>query len=294
METLSEKPVRNLSEESKINYKESSKRVSNVTISTDINDLRSSKDSNIKTIVVVKESKKKKKMNLDKMKLLYNSLQEYFYNNKKILDIILPIINGKSKISLRLIDWVMSKLSKLEVMTTVKEDGKIIEDFGEYYDIYIGGDHKEFYDPFKRGKRINFPISPDKMIISTLGQVNALRMAIEFGVITKIEENLKDYKYKSRIYHKFMRLANELKKLSKMIGADKEVDENIKKCKTIKNEIDNIREKNEFTVIRDVDYNNLIKKVKKETKEKVIFKANIKDQTASLLEAIEMIENMKF
>ena len=48
METLSEEPVRNLSEESKINYKESSKRVSNVTISTDINDLRSSKDSNIK------------------------------------------------------------------------------------------------------------------------------------------------------------------------------------------------------------------------------------------------------
>jgi len=272
---------------------EKSKKIKDIKFSDDIADIKDSlSNKDIKTIIIVKE-KKKKKLNPDKMKLLFDSLQKYFYNNKKRLDIILPIINGKSKISLRLIDWVMSKLSKLEVISTIKEDGSKIDDFGNHYDIYIGGDHKEFYDPFKRGKRINFPISSSKMIISTLGQVNALKMAVEFGVIKKIEDNLKEYKYKSKIYHKCMKLANEMKKLSKMIGNDKEVDKNIKKCNTIKNEIDDIRQKNKFTVIRDVDYYNLIKKVKKQTNEMVDFKAKIKDNTDSLLEALEEIEGME-
>ena len=51
------------------------------------------------------------KSNNVKQNLLMNSL-ETFFKKKENLDVIMPIINGQSKISLRVMDWFVTNYSK--------------------------------------------------------------------------------------------------------------------------------------------------------------------------------------
>ena len=120
--------------------------------------------------------------------LLENLLD--FYSKDNNLDRILPIINGKSKISLRLIDWFSTNYCKKHyIVYNFIEDG-VTKRFKVYqdYKLKLKAYSKRRFDPFCRWDRITIPYKNDTYIETTIGQLNFFRWYIENKILDYIEE----------------------------------------------------------------------------------------------------------
>lgn len=125
-----------------------------------------------------------------KKDLLMESLT-IFYRNKLNLDVFLPIINGESKISLRLLDWFVTNYSKKNnINYLLKKKNKNIN-FIVYldYKAQLKAYSKKQFDPFCRRERISLLDNDDKEIITTVGQLNFFRWAIDNKILSYINEN---------------------------------------------------------------------------------------------------------
>lgn len=125
--------------------------------------------------------------------LLLNKLMKY-YNHNKNLNSMLKIINGESKISLRIIDWFATNYSKKNyiVYNIIREDSK--EERFKVYDDYklkLKAYSKRRFDPFCRWDRITIPYIDNTYVQTTLGQLNFFKWALENKIIDYIEENYK-------------------------------------------------------------------------------------------------------
>jgi hypothetical protein len=129
--------------------------------------------------------------------LLLNNLLE-FYNNKENMNNMIRIINGETKISLRIIDWFVTNYSKKNY--TVYSIPKIINGepspsettrFKVYneYKLKLKAYSKKNFDPFCRWERITIPYDNDNYIETTIGQLNFFKWAIECKIIDFIQEN---------------------------------------------------------------------------------------------------------
>ena len=127
--------------------------------------------------------------------LLLNNLMQ-FYNKDDNLEKILPIINGESPISLRLIDWFVTNYSKKHyVIYNVKKIKQGVEvRFKVYvdYKLKLKAYSKKRFDPFCRWDRITIPYKDDTFIQTTLGQLNFFRWAMENDIIEYIKTNIKN------------------------------------------------------------------------------------------------------
>lgn len=119
--------------------------------------------------------------------LLYRLTE--FYNTDNNLEKMLKIINGESRISLRIIDWFSTNYAKKN-FTTFKLDTcgrfKVYND----YKLKLKAYSKRRFDPFCRWDRIKMPFGDNEYSIeTTIGQLNFFKWAIENGIIKYIEEN---------------------------------------------------------------------------------------------------------
>ena len=122
--------------------------------------------------------------------LLLNKLMK-FYKESNHLDQILPIINGESKISLRLIDWFATNFSKKNyIVYNIKRKGQI-KRFNVYidYKLKLKAYSKRRFDPFCRWDRITIPYNDEYQIQTTIGQLNFFKWALENNIINFIKEN---------------------------------------------------------------------------------------------------------
>ena len=126
--------------------------------------------------------------------LLLNNLMN-FYSKDGNLEKILPIINGKSKISLRLIDWFATNYSKkfyvvymIENSNGTKTRFKVWQD----YKLKLKAYSKRRFDPFCRWERITIPYNNNTCIETTIGQLNFFRWYIENKIIDYVEENFEN------------------------------------------------------------------------------------------------------
>jgi len=128
-----------------------------------------------------------------KKDLLMESLT-IFYREKDNLDIFLPIINGESKISLRLLDWFVTNYSKKNNINYIlKKKSKNIN-FIVYldYKAQLKAYSKKQFDPFCRRERISLLDNDDQEIITTVGQLNFFRWAIDNKILNYIHENFEN------------------------------------------------------------------------------------------------------
>jgi len=132
-----------------------------------------------------------------KGKVLLGSIKKYFSDNNKIQK-MLPIITGKSKISLRAIDWLVTNYSKKKNIIYEVDDNKI-RHFNMYleYKGQLKAYSKKYFDPFCRKDRITYCYDPknEKCIITTIAQLNFFKWALKYKVLTYLEKNFDD------IYH---------------------------------------------------------------------------------------------
>jgi hypothetical protein len=105
------------------------------------------------------------------------------------MDYMLRIINGESKISLRIIDWFATNYAKKYY--TVYEIPNTERRFKVYvdYKLKLKAYSKKRFDPFCRWDRITVPYKDGKYIQTTIGQLNFFKWALENHAIHYIEEN---------------------------------------------------------------------------------------------------------
>lgn len=142
---------------------------------------------------------------LTKEALLYESLIK-FYSNKPNLDILLPIIEQKSNISLRILDWLVTNYSKKYNVAyeLYKNGNKTLFFIYLSYKNQLKAYSKKNFDPFCRRNRIYIDLSElsnDRVgtITTTIGQLNFFRWFIENKLlnyvlinVNKIDEDMND------------------------------------------------------------------------------------------------------
>ena len=122
--------------------------------------------------------------------LLLNKLM-IFYNRDNNLEKMLEIINGNSKISLRIVDWFATNYSKKNyIVYDIEKDGKL-ERFKVYndYKLKLKAYSKKRFDPFCRWERITIPYKNNTSIQTTIGQLNFFKWTLENEIIKYIETN---------------------------------------------------------------------------------------------------------
>jgi hypothetical protein len=112
-----------------------------------------------------------------------------FYKNTEYFDKMISIINGTSKISLRIVDWFVTNYSKKNYCVIENEDTN--ERFKVYndYKLKLKAYSKKKFDPFCRWDRINVPYKDTMCVQTTLGQLNFFKWTIENKILEYIENN---------------------------------------------------------------------------------------------------------
>jgi hypothetical protein len=119
--------------------------------------------------------------------LLKNLLK--FYEKGNNLDTMLKIINGHSKISLRIIDWFATNYAKkFYTVYTIQNTSRRFKVYVDYK-LKLKAYSKKRFDPFCRWDRITIPYKDGAFIQTTIGQLNFFKWAIENDVVNCIEEN---------------------------------------------------------------------------------------------------------
>lgn len=118
--------------------------------------------------------------------LLLNTLIE-FYKKDGNLDKMLDVINGNTKISLRIIDWFSTNYAKKN-FTVYDHNGRRFKVYIDYK-LKLKAYSKRRFDPFCRWERISIPYKEDSEVQTTIGQLNFFKWAIDNGVINYVEQN---------------------------------------------------------------------------------------------------------
>jgi len=135
--------------------------------------------------------KQNKKKISDSKDLLMSSLSK-FYNSRNHIHTILPIIEGQSKVSLRLIDWFVTNYSKKNNVVITKQVSNNIIHFNVYlsYRSQLKAYSKQLFDPFRRRDRITFVYDNDKSLETTIGQLNFFRWVLQNDILAYIHMNV--------------------------------------------------------------------------------------------------------
>lgn len=140
-----------------------------------------------------KEKPKRTTKIIDSKDLLMISLSK-FYSVKSNINKVIPLVEQKSDISLRLIDWFVTNYSKKNNTVITKEKSGNIIHFNVYlsYRNQLKAYSKEKFDPFRRNEHIMFYYDVDKSIETTHGQLNFFRWVLQNDILDYIQEHLKE------------------------------------------------------------------------------------------------------
>tara|TARA_Y100000741_G_scaffold288550_2_gene228540 strand:+ start:1233 stop:1775 length:543 start_codon:yes stop_codon:yes gene_type:complete len=119
--------------------------------------------------------------------LLLKNLME-FYKSEDKLNMMLRVINGESRISLRIVDWFVTNYAKEKFIVYTLSNGNRIKVY-DSYKLNLRAYSKRRFDPFCRWDRITIPYTNNTHIQTTIGQLNFFKWAIDNNILQYIEEN---------------------------------------------------------------------------------------------------------
>jgi hypothetical protein len=126
--------------------------------------------------------------------LCYFKMISKFYKlrPKEEISKMIRIINSESEISLRVLDWFVTRYSKRRFEINMG-NGVEIFDVHISYKSQLKSYKKRYFDPFRRRKKFYYQLienDSSSFIITTLGQLNFFRWAITNNIISFVEDHL--------------------------------------------------------------------------------------------------------
>ena len=134
--------------------------------------------------------------------LLLISLNDFYNKNPEYKFILKKIINGNHKLSLRLIDWLVTHYSRInniyywihnnsEIFYHLPINNNIFKKINLYLDYraQLKSYAKLYFDTFRRHQRISFFIKDNDFIETTIGQLNFFRWILNNNIITYALDN---------------------------------------------------------------------------------------------------------
>ena len=164
--------------------------------------------------------------NSSSKELLLYSLNSFYINNTEYKETLKIIIDGKHELSLRMIDWLVTRYAKTNnIIYWINDyDDNIYYNLPDNYNnttnkykkitLYLDyraqlKSFKKFnFDAFRRHDRISFKINEkdDEYIETTIGQLNFFKWTFNNKIITfaienqkKIYENMSKFSYKKQL-----------------------------------------------------------------------------------------------
>lgn len=112
-----------------------------------------------------------------------------FYASPSNINKLIQMVDGNSVVSLRLIDWFVTNYCKKNNVEIIRRNTNSRYNIYVDYRSQLKAFSKHNFDPFKRRDRIRYFYSNDDFIVTTVGQLNFFKWAIENGVVEYIEDN---------------------------------------------------------------------------------------------------------
>ena len=101
----------------------------------------------------------------------------------------MPVLEGRTPISLRSLDWFVTNYSKKNNIIFNRND--IFYNVWLDYKSQLKAYSKKNFDPFCRRERIVFEFLSNKYLTTTVGQLNFFKWAIENNILEYVSENIK-------------------------------------------------------------------------------------------------------
>jgi hypothetical protein len=127
--------------------------------------------------------------------LLLSNLKRFFENKDHLLH-MMQIINGETRISLRIVDWFVTNYAKknyvvYDMPSTASGSNNNTTRFKVHndYKLKLKSYSKRRFDPFCRHERIRIPYDAEKEMETTIGQLNFFKWSIENGILDYIDNN---------------------------------------------------------------------------------------------------------
>lgn len=114
------------------------------------------------------------------------------------ISLMIDIIDGKSKISLRLLDWFVTRYAnKFKISYNFEDINQKIENENNRFNVHISykaqlkSYKKRYFDPFRRRKKFNYYFNKDKtkILCTTIGQLNFFRWAFSNKLINYVDDH---------------------------------------------------------------------------------------------------------
>jgi hypothetical protein len=172
-----------------------------------------------------------------------------FYNKDNNIDRLVSVINGQTKISLRIIDWFVTNYAKKNFTvysipaknkcSTVINGEENTERFKVFhnYKLELKAYSKVRFDPFSRRERIAIPYKDNTCLQTTIGQLNFFKWAIENQLLEYIEEHYDEIEADMNARNSISKKGSEFDNNK---TRKKREELSISACKTIKKETVNI------------------------------------------------------
>lgn len=191
---------------------------------------------------------------------MYYKMVETFFKNCSYKDKqkMVEIINSKSGISLRVLDWFVTRYSKKKIDFDCNNTSEIF-DVHISYKAQLKSYKKRYFDPFRRKKKFYFNYDnqdKSKILHTTLGQLNFFKWAISNNILGYVEKNIQHVT-------KAMNQSNKEDKKKK----EKKKKEKIKLKKMEELEFKNNKKENNITVKNKQKNNNVNIKATKTVEE---------------------------
>jgi hypothetical protein len=119
--------------------------------------------------------------------LLHKLISYYEGNDFQNMDHILKILNGESKISLRILDWFVTNYAKQKYIVYEKVSGDRFKVYTDYK-LKLKAYSKKRFDPFCRWDKITIPYRNNQRIQTTIGQLNFFKWVLENDIIEFIHK----------------------------------------------------------------------------------------------------------
>ena len=148
-----------------------------------------------------------------KPELVIASLQR-FYANQPEIDKVLTYLNGEAPLSLRIIDWFVTKYSRKSFVRYPLNGQEFLVYLS--YKGQLKAYSKQYFDPNCRRERIMFTIPNHAPFMTTIGKLNFFRWALESNILEYMEAHEEEIRTG---YNSYLKETIQIQKRNKTLSS---------------------------------------------------------------------------